>query len=169
MLMSIAFFKVEAAELKHPEHPIKEQVDNTIFFDDDYKFQLKDHNGEDINIADLKGKVVFINFWATWCPPCVAEMPDINSLYQNYKDEDDVVFVMVSLDNSFDKAKDFLDRKEFDFTIYEPQSDIPKDFQSRGIPNTFVLDKEGEIAFSKMGMGQWDTRKFRKFLDDLRG
>jgi len=134
----------------------------------EHNLPLKDQHGNSLNIADLKGKVVFINFWATWCPPCVAEMPGINELYQDYADDGEVVFTMISLDRNFGKAKKFLKNKGFDFDIYEPQSALPKEFQSRGIPNTFVLDKNGKIVFSHMGMGSYNTTKFKKFLNDLK-
>src|SRR5699024_8703774 len=118
-----------------------------------HDYKLKDESGKTINMADLEGKVVFVNFWATWCPPCIAEMPNINKLYQNYKDDDEVLFLMISLDDSFDKAKEFKERKNFDFNIFYPQSTMPSEFQSRGIPHTFVLRKDGEIAYDHTGMG----------------
>lgn len=70
----------------------------------DYDFMLVDANGRQQPFSDFEGKVVFVNFWATWCPPCVAEMPDIHELYQEMKDED-IAFVLISLDDDFDKAK----------------------------------------------------------------
>ncbi len=133
-----------------------------------HELKLMDQNGNVINVAQLKGKVVFINFWATWCPPCIAEMPNINKLYQDYAQDKKVVFLMISLDRSFDKAKKFLQQKGFDFDIYRPLSNLPSEFQSRGIPNTFVLGKDGKIAFNHLGMGNYNTDKFRKLLDDLK-
>lgn len=129
---------------------------------------LKSQNGKTLNVAELRDKVVFINFWATWCPPCIAEMPNINKLYRAYQEDDEVVFLMISLDKNFSKAKQFLKRKEYDFDIYEPQNSLPREFQSRGIPNTFVLGKDGKIEFTHMGMGSYNTTKFKNFLEDLK-
>lgn len=129
---------------------------------------LKNQKGELLDMADLEGKVVFINFWATWCPPCIAEMPNINKLYQTYKDDEDVVFLMISIDKNFDDAIAFLEKKGYDFDIQEPQGRLPRDFSTRGIPNTYVLGKDGEIAYRKMGMGNYNTQKFRDFLNDLK-
>lgn len=129
---------------------------------------LEDQNGRTVKISDLKNKVVFINFWATWCPPCIAEMPNINKLYESYQNDDEVVFLMISLDENFNKAKKFLDNKDFKFDIYHPKSSLPKELESRGIPNTFVLGKNGKIEYSKMGMGNYNTPKFKNFLEDLK-
>lgn len=145
--------------------------ENHLTEDPPYKerdYKLQDRNGKHSNMADLKDKVVFINFWATWCPPCIAEMPNINKLYQDYKDDEDVVFLMITLDDDFDKAKDFVDKRSLDFNIYRPRSRMPKEFQSRGIPVTFVLDKQGEIAYKHEGMGNYNTVKFKDFLEELK-
>src|SRR5690625_2274692 len=68
----------------------------------DYNFRLLDENGKIVNLSEFEGKHIFMNFWATWCPPCIAEMPSINELYNEMNDE--VVFVMISTDDSFQKA-----------------------------------------------------------------
>ncbi len=129
---------------------------------------LEDQNGESLHLNDLKGKVVFINFWATWCPPCIAEMPGINKLYQDYAQDDEVVFLMISQDQEFAKAKAFLKRKDFDFDIYTPRSTIPKALQSSGIPNTLVLAKDGDIEFKHVGLGNYNTETFKKFINHLK-
>lgn len=133
-----------------------------------YKLTLKDQTGKTIKMHKLEGKVVFINFWATWCPPCIAEMPNINKLYQEYEDDDEVVFLMVSLDKNFKKAVNFREKKEYSFDIHQTQSPTPRDLQTRGIPNTFVLGKTGEIEYKKIGMGNYNTTKFKDFLEELK-
>ena len=80
-----------------------------------YNFEIESASGETIPFEEFSGKVVFLNFWATWCPPCIAEMPDINDLYAK---ENDVEFVMISLDKDRTKARDFIKEKEFDFPVY---------------------------------------------------
>ncbi len=151
--------------------PDIEQVDQVSTVSDEYEkhpLKLRDQDGNVLNVAQLEGKVVFINFWATWCPPCVAEMPSINALYQDYKTDKDVVFLMVSMDRSFAKAEQFLEDKKFDFAIQEPLSAVPQEFQARGIPNTLVLDTNGKIVFSHVGMGNYNTAEFKTFLNDLK-
>jgi len=158
-VMSVFTFLLFTSLLSAKEEPVEENT---------YKapsLVLKNQNGEKINLKDLEGKVVFINFWATWCPPCIAEMPNINKLYQQYEDDEKVVFLMISLDKKFDTAIDFLEKKGYAFDIQEPQGSIPKIFNTRGIPNTYVLGKTGEIEYRKMGMGNYNTQKFKDFLE----
>lgn len=130
-----------------------------------YDFSLDQLDGETLNFEDLQGKVVFINFWATWCAPCVAEMPSINGLYEMYKDNPDVVFVMINVENEEGKVRKFLKKKKFSFPIYFPNaSRIPKVYTSESIPTTFVLDKEGFIAYKKIGMASYDADNFVNFI-----
>lgn len=133
-----------------------------------YHMQLEDQNANVVGLQQLKGKVVFVNFWATWCPPCVAEMPNINALYQNYKDDDDVVFLMISLDKNFSKAKGFLKRKGFDYDVYHAQTEIPNDLRTGSIPSTFLINKNGEVAFTHMGMGNYNTDQFKGVIKKLK-
>ena len=133
-----------------------------------YDFTLNQLDGETLNFEDLKGKVVFINFWATWCAPCVAEMPSINSLYEIYKDNPDIVFVMINVENKDEKVRKFIKKKKFSFPIYLPNaSQIPRVYESKGIPTTFVLDKDGYIAYKKVGMANYDANSFVKFIARL--
>lgn len=149
----------------------KTEAKTTPISEDPYKARnltLKNQKGELIKLNDLEGKVVFINFWATWCPPCIAEMPNINKLYQQYQDDDQVVFLMISLDRKFETAVKFLDQKGYAFDIQEPQGNIPRDFNTRGIPITYVLGKNGEIEYTRVGMGNYNTQKFKEFLEELK-
>ena len=133
-----------------------------------YDFTLNQLDGETLNFEDLKGKVVFVNFWATWCAPCVAEMPSINSLYDIYKDNPEVVFVMINTEIKEDKVRKFIKKKDFSFPIYFPNvSMIPSVYETKGIPATFVLDKEGYIAYKKVGMANYDADSFVKFIARL--
>jgi thiol-disulfide isomerase/thioredoxin len=133
----------------------------------DYNFILIDQDGKRKPFSDFKEEVVFINFWATWCPPCIAEMPDIHDLYDEMNTEG-VAFVMISLDDDFQKAKDFVKKKDFTFPIYQLGSPLPEAFESSAIPTTFVLSPEGKIVVSKSGMAKYNTRKFKDFLLDLK-
>ena len=130
-----------------------------------YEFWLEDFEGNKIPFEDFKGEVVFINFWATWCPPCVAEMPDIHNLYQSKKDE--VRFVMISLDRDEQKAKDFIAKKGFEFPVYYLRSALPKTYDTHSIPTTYVLDSEGVIKVENHGMAKYNTESFRQLLTTL--
>ncbi|WP_420582954.1 TlpA family protein disulfide reductase [Reichenbachiella sp.] len=132
-------------------------------YEADYNFKLLDEQGQVIDFNQFKGQTVFLNFWATWCPPCIAEMPDIHDLYKKMQDEN-VVFVLISRDDNFDKAKNFIERKSFSFPIYQEASVMPKVFESQSIPATFVISPEGKIIATRTGMAKYDTEEFRALL-----
>lgn len=132
----------------------------------DYNFHLEDGQGNIIFFDELRGKTIFMNFWATWCPPCIAEMPDINSLYNDVAHRD-IAFVMISLDNSFEKAKTFVNKKNYTFPIYYLKSSLPQIYETHSIPTTYVISPDGNIVMSKKGMAKYNTEKFKKFLLNL--
>ena len=91
----------------------------------DYHLRLRTFDGERHSLAELRGRTVFLNFWATWCPPCVAEMPGIAALHESLGDE--VAFVLVNMDADPAKARAFLDRHGYrDLPVYRPVGPIPE-------------------------------------------
>lgn len=130
-----------------------------------YDFELVDVHGQTIDFNDFKNKTVLINFWATWCPPCKAEMPDLENLYQ--KTNSKIDFVMVARDDNFQKAIDYVNDKNFSFPIYQMRSRTPKELVSNSIPSTFVISPQGEIAAKRVGMAKFDTEEFKEFLISL--
>ena len=98
-------------------------------------------SGKQINTADLKGKVVFINFWASWCPPCRAEFPSIQKFYEKYKSNNQVVFLTVNLDDNPELGKKYLAKENFSVPFLVSSSEIPKKIFSGSLPTTVVLDK----------------------------
>ena len=133
----------------------------------DYDFTLQDLEGKTVTLESLQGKVVFMNFWATWCPPCLAEMPDIQNLYEKVR-SDKIAFVMVSLDENPVKVKNFIRRHGYTFPIYRPGGHIPPLYGSGNvIPTTYVLSPDGYVVVQKEGMAQYDTREFRDFLSRM--
>lgn len=131
---------------------------------DDYDWQLVDEHGAAYDFNDAKGKVVFVNFWATWCPPCIAEMPSMEKLYQSYKD--DVVFLFVSNEKQ-EVISEFKTKNSYDFLVYASVSPSPDLFKTSSIPRTFVVDKQGHIAIDKSGAADWNSKKVRNVLDEL--
>jgi thiol-disulfide isomerase/thioredoxin len=132
----------------------------------EFDFLLKDTSGETLDVRTLEGKTIFLNFWATWCPPCIAEMPDIEKLYKNVEGEG-IVFLMVSVDDDFEKAKKFAEKRNFSLNIYAPNSVIPAVFTSRTIPSTYVISPGGKIVMKREGMARYNSRSFRRFLKEL--
>lgn len=116
--------------------------------------QLVDVNNKQVDFSAFKGKVVFVNNWASWCPPCIAEMPSIQQLKNKLKGEN-VVFVMVSFDENPEKAKSFIGKRGFDFDVYFPAENYP--FPTASIPATFILDKSGKVISEHMGMADYSS------------
>jgi len=133
----------------------------------DYNLKLTDRDGNPASLLDFQGKVIFMNIWATWCPPCIAEMPDIHDLYQEMKN-DDIVFVMLSVDDDLQKAISFVDKKGFEFPVYQLAGPMPVAFESSAIPTTFVISPEGKIVVRKSGMAKYNSQKFREYLLGLK-
>lgn len=127
---------------------------------------LRGLDGKLLALDELKGKVVFMNQWATWCPPCRAEMPSIEKLYKS-ADKKKVAFVMLSLDNSAEKARAYIQQNAFTFPVYMPAGPIPQDFATEAIPTTLILDPTGRIVQRMEGMFNYDTDEFRHYLDSL--
>ncbi|MFK7952385.1 MAG: TlpA family protein disulfide reductase [Ekhidna sp.] len=130
-----------------------------------YDFDLETIDGESFSFNKMKDQVVFVNFWATWCPPCVAEMPDIQALYDDKGKE--VAFVMISLDQDEEKAKDFIERKGFDFPVYFLRSPLPETYDTHSIPTTYVIGTDGLIKVENHGMAKYSSDSFKEFLDGL--
>ncbi len=132
----------------------------------DFNLMLMDEDGNTLSLADFKGKAIFMNMWATWCPPCIAEMPNINKLYKEMGH--DVAFVMVSLDEDFETAKSFNNRKGFDLPIYTLQSRRPAMYQSTTVPTTYVISADGNLMLTHKGMANYNTSKFKSFLEGIK-
>lgn len=140
--------------------------DKKLLKDETYNWQLSSTNGDKIIFDDLKGKVVLVNLWATSCPPCIAEMPDFQKLYNDYGDE--MEFLFISHENT-DVIKMFLDKKGFSLPSYHPVTQYPADFEINSVPTTFVINKKGEIVISKKGVAHWNGKRMRGILDALIG
>lgn len=141
------------------------ELDDSVQKDASYNFRLQNEQGEILDAQTLKGKTIFMNIWATWCAPCVAEMPGINKLYDKLKDNEDVVFLMVSEDREFQKAKDWIAKKGFDFPIYKLATRLPDEYETNVIPTTVVISSEGKIVVKHTGMANYNTRRFRRLLE----
>ncbi|WP_242929155.1 TlpA disulfide reductase family protein [Pontibacter vulgaris] len=130
-------------------------------------FKMVGLDGKTVSFESLKGKVVFMNIWATWCPPCVAEMPNIQSLYEKVG-SDKIAFVMLSVDEAgMEKVKKFIDKKGFTFPVYMPASQFPQEFYSNAIPTTFIISPEGKIVAKQEGMADYDTKEVQDFLKNM--
>jgi peroxiredoxin len=121
-------------------------------------FSLQDLNGQSWTLKQLKGKVVVVNFWATWCPPCRKEMPDMQELYTQYKDKG-LVILGIS-DEKPEKVKPFVAEKNYTYTmLLDPGRKVNEEFHVQGIPRTFFYDREGKLVAQAI-----DARSRRQFM-----
>jgi thiol-disulfide isomerase/thioredoxin len=136
--------------------------------DFDYNFSIRSLDGNKIDFNEFKGKVVFLNLWATWCGPCRAEMAGIQDLYSQLNN-DQVYFVMLSLDKSEHKQKiiDYIKKSEFTFPAYTPSGYLPEQLQVPSIPTTFIISKSGKVVSTEIGATNFNTRHFKKYLSQL--
>jgi peroxiredoxin len=115
-------------------------------------FTLTDLSGNSISLSDLKGKVIFVNFWATWCGPCRHEIPDFIEFYKENKDKGAVI-LGISVDKSANKVRDFVDDIGINYPIAMATDNMVKDYKpGKFIPTTFVIDSDGMIQEKKVGI-----------------
>lgn len=162
-------FKAPAAAIMSTTLPTP-KIDTSLTNDypiADYNLQVTDLDGNMVKMGDYRNKVVFLNFWATWCMPCVAELPSIDKLYHQFKNED-IVFLLISNEN-LEKVKNYKQRKNYDvpFYIQDEKSIIPDIYYSPGIPTTFIINKKGEIIKASSGAEDWDDKEFVETLREL--
>jgi thiol-disulfide isomerase/thioredoxin len=126
-------------------------------------FSLQDVNGNMVNMQSLKGKKLFVNLWASWCPPCKKEMPSIEKLYQSV-DSNKVRFVLISFDDHFEQAKKYVSSKRLKLPIYYPTENPPALFNVQGIPVTFIFNEKGELVKQIEGMEDYNNKEYKALL-----
>lgn len=130
----------------------------------DYNWKLQNLEGEEFDFRSVRGKVVLLNFWATWCPPCIAEMPAIQELYDDYGDR--VVFLLVSNEKNT-VIEGFTRKKGYRLPIYKSLTAYPEPLAGNSLPTTYLIDKKGKIIIHKTGAADWNSDTVRSTIDGL--
>jgi peroxiredoxin len=130
-------------------------------------FSVQSPDGRTIRLTDYRGKVVFLNFWATWCPPCREEMPAMERLYQKYRDRG-LVVLAVSVDHDPALVQPFAKKHKFSFPIgHDPQMALAERYGVRALPSSFFLDRRGQVVALAIGPREWDTKPSYAVVDSL--
>jgi len=129
-----------------------------------YDWQLKGLDGQHFNFSETQNKVVLVSLWATWCPPCIAEMPSLQELSNDYRDKIDFVFVS---SEKQEVLKQFLDKHNYNLDVFMPTTESPSTFSVSSIPRTFLIDQNGNIVIDKSGAANWNSDKVRGTIDLL--
>lgn len=123
-------------------------------------FTFKTLDGRELRLSELHGKVVLVNFWATWCPPCKEEMPIFEREYKRCKDKGFEILA-VNMDSSESNLQKFLKENNYSFPIVRPSEDLQKELKLMGFPTSYLLDREGKIYRIRLGV-------YRELEEDLK-
>jgi len=129
------------------------------------RFSLQDINDKTVTLAQYKGSVVILEFWATWCPPCRASVPGLESLHKRYKDKGLVVLAVSVDEGGWDGVRSFMAEQGITYIVLKGTQDVTIKYQIRSIPATLILNKEGRIA--KRYLGQSSEEELEKDVRSL--
>jgi len=129
-------------------------------------FALKDSTGKTVRLSDFRGKVVLLNFWATWCGPCKIEIPWFMEFEQNHKDHGFVVLGVAMDDDGWDVVKPYLERQRVNYRVVMGTPEIADQYGGvESLPTTFMIDREGRVA--KIHIGLVGKREYQDDIDQL--
>lgn len=132
----------------------------------DYQGTFMDLQGRSQTFADLRGKVVLLNVWATWCPPCRAEMPYLENLWTLFAGNDQIRILCIS-DEAAEDVRAHPATRNLRMPLHVFTAPIPEELDERGVPRTYIFDREGRAVFMHTGMAQWDDERIVSFLNAL--
>jgi peroxiredoxin len=132
-------------------------------------FTLPSLGGQEVSMAKLRGKVVILNVWATWCAPCRAEMPSMETLYEDFKANRNFVLLAVSQDERGREAvAPFIKKNGYHFTVLlDPKNIVSSAYGASGVPETFVIGRDGRIVAHHLGAFDWSRPDVRDALKEL--
>ena len=130
-------------------------------------FKLKDLTGKTVSLSSFKGSIVFLNFWATWCPPCRAELPSMQKLYEKYKDRG-LVILGVDLQEDENLVRDFVKKTGLTYPILlDSNSQVGQIYGARSIPTSYIIGKKGFILARTVGGREWNKQEIYDLFEEL--
>jgi len=152
--------------MEKPEMTAPEMEVTTVDFDSSMLL-FQDLDGTQFSLRDFQNKILFINYWATWCNPCLAEMPNMAELYNQYKDNNEIVFLYLSKEKS-QTIIDYIPKDESlkELPIYKIITDDDL-FTTSGIPTTFIVNRKGEILVKDVGSALWNDLSVINYINNL--
>jgi thiol-disulfide isomerase/thioredoxin len=148
----------ERADATPPAVPVAQQTSTETVVELFPGFALPDLQGKEVSLEDLAGKVILVVFWATWCPPCVAEVPVLNELQETYAEQGlEVVAIAVDPRESVEKIEKFVDEKDVTYTVLKGAKDTGRRYQVRGIPTTYLIGRNGQQLQKFVGYTQHEV------------
>lgn len=137
------------------------------------EFTVQDLEGAPVALADLRGRFVIVNFWATWCEPCIREWPQLDRLAERFADRDDVVILAVSVDSDPQQIAPFLERMSLTQTrvrvLWDPKQDVQKAFGTDKLPDTYFVDRAGQLVQAYINVRDWGRPAAYRCVESMLG
>lgn len=130
----------------------------------DLTFAFEDFEGNQYSLEDFQDEVILLNFWATWCPPCRAEMPSIQKLYNEYGNK--IAMILITSEEK-NIIRDYLEENNYDLPVYIQKTALTPSFPVQSIPTTFLIARDGSLLLKKTGAANWNSDDFKSKLDNL--
>jgi cytochrome c biogenesis protein CcmG, thiol:disulfide interchange protein DsbE len=131
-------------------------------------FSILDMNNKTLTNSDFIGKVILINFWTTWCPPCVEEMPSLVDFYKQFNGHDGITVLLINSGETTETITKFLTDNKYDVAVYrDPSTKVPKDFGTFKFPESFIVDKKGILRKKVIGEINWMEDNVTSFIQSL--
>ena len=164
VLVGAAVYLVSTSSSRPPSEMVKSVVVGDVAPD----FQLEDTKGNKITLSDLRGKIVMVNFWATWCPPCIEEMPSMERLHEAMSSDDFVMLAINTEANGPSVGAAFLEKTPYTFPIlYDDKGVVQKRYGVFKFPESFIVGKDGKVVEKIIGPLDWSSTKTINYLKGL--
>lgn len=150
LILGISFFTVSCAGQKGAQD-----------------FTLKDMDDNSVSLSDYRGKVVFLDFWATWCPPCRSSIPEVEKLYEEYKNNEDFVILGINMGEAKNEVEKFLKKNKMNYKVLLGDNMVASQFSIRGIPAFFIIDRDGVVYNKFVGFAPGSQIEWKKSIEEI--